>query len=352
MKRLPIFLLLCVMAACIKDAPQNPEADIETFAVDTSDLTGNTFIDQANGKILLYLTPDAYDRGVAPVLTLSHGATVSPASGDSIHFDAPVTYTVTSQSGQTHKSYKVIVVTVGSWDFNFERWGIQSPDGYQYPQAEEGEDESVLLWSSGNPGVALSGVPKEPGGYPTRMAADGYLGTHAAELNTLNGTALSALVGIHLFSGSLFLGNFNSLQAFVQPLKATEFGQPYIGLPGHFTGYYKYTPGPTFQDEKGKAVAGATDSCSIYAVFFNGPDRLDGTNVLTSDKIIAIARLPQGAASADFKRFDLPFRYDTTRTISNNTMVSIVCASSYQGDLYRGAIGSRLVVDSLRILPQ
>lgn len=337
-----------LLQSCIKDAPPDPEADIVTFTIDSSLTTGNVFIDQANRKILLYLKTKAYETGLVPVITVSPGATLSPASGDSIHFDKDIQYTVTSQSKAYQKTYTVQVVSVGNWYFNFENWGQNSTDKYQYPIEPDGS----VIWSSGNPGVALSGVNKDPQSYPLRATTDGYQGSMGADLVTLAGTPLSNLVGIKLFAGSLFLGVFNSQNAFTNPLGATQFGQPFKGRPARFTGYYKYTPGPDFQDKNGNIIPGMSDSCNIYAVLFKGQDRLDGTNVLTSNKIIATAILPEGSAKSNFTRFDIPFQYIPNADLSGDLMLTIVASSSKNGDTYRGAINSHLVVDSLRIINQ
>lgn len=347
MKRLFLFVIALsyCLQSCIKDAPLNPEADIEGFLLDSSATTANAVIDQASRKIYLYLKPEAYLNGVVPVLMVSHGATTLPASGDTIRFDQPVTYTVTSQSHANTKIYTVEVVSTGSWIFNFEKWGEHPDNRYEYPL----EDDGVQLWSSGNPGIALSGVEKKPEAYPTRATSDGYLGSRAAEIITLKGTSISELVGIKIFPGSLFLGDFNSSVAFTNPPAATRFGQPYAGLPQYFTGYYKYMPGTDFQDKAGTVIPGKTDRCAIYAVLFNGPEKLDGTNVNTSERIVARAALADGSAKMDFTRFDIPFQY-TGVAPGNHLMLTIVASSSAEGDQYSGAIGSRLVVDSLRII--
>lgn len=344
-------LSICILLlqGCIKDAPKNPEADIESVVVDPHLLTGNIFIDEINRTITLNLTNEAYESGISPVLTLSRGATVKPVSGTLIKFDddKDIVYDVTSESGENTKRYTVKVVNIGHWDFAFENWKIHPTDKYEYPIEEDG----LQLWSSGNPGVALSGVPARTDAYPTRSTTDGYSGGKAAELITIKGTALSEIIGVRLFAGSLFLGNFNASQALLNPLAATEFGEPYVGLPKSFIGYYKYSAGPDFINKAGQIQQGVKDKCSIYAVLFNGPDRLNATNIMNSDKIIARADLPDGSDKSSFTRFDIPFVYKQNAVISKNLMMAIVTSSSAEGDQYRGAIGSRLVVDSLKIVP-
>lgn len=345
-----IVLLLSLSLGCIKNAPLNPEADIEQFSIDESLLTGNTVIDQTNRKIKLYLTREAYAKGVAPVISVSPGATLYPPSGTLIKpGEGKQQYTVTAENGSNSKTYTVEVSSAGLWTFNFEQWKQNPSDKYEYPV----ENDSLTLWSSGNAGVALSGVPKQSDAYPTRATNDGYLGTKAAELVTIPGTALSAFIHVYLYAGSMFVGNFNTGVVLSDPLAATEFGQPYVGLPLRFTGYYKYAPGTVFQDENQNPVAGKTDQCAIYAVLFQGPERLNGKNINNSEKIIATAKLTDGTARANFTRFDIPFIYKPGWDSSTaNLMLAIVASSSSEGDLYRGAIGSKLIVDSLNIVAQ
>lgn len=347
-----LFTMILLLDSCIKEAPANPEADIESFDVDPSLLTGQTFIDQANHKILLYLTKYAYENGITPTLSLSKNAKVSPASGEKITFNSntQITYTVTAEQATNKKTYTVQVVNVGDWTFRFEKWLQNSIDKYEYPV----ENNLTSIWSSGNPGVALSGVPKEVQAYPTRSTTDGYLGTKGAEMVTIKGTALSGLVGIYLYAGSLFIGNFNTSVVMTAPLEATQFGAPYVGLPDRFTGYYKYAPGAAYQDEHQVIIPDKVDECAVYAVLFEGPERLNGNNINTSDRIIATAKLNDGSAKADFTKFDIPFVYKAgwTPAANQNLMLTIVTSSSKDGDHYKGALGSRLVVDDLSIIPK
>lgn len=342
-----LLLVLMCFAGCIKDEPANPEADIETFVVDAQALTSSTFIDQANAKITLYLTDAAYKKGVAPVITVSKGATVFPASGDSIQFNQPLHYAVTSQSGENTKTYTVIAIhAIKEYAFDFETWGSNSTSKYEFPLEADGSQ----LWSSGNPGAALAGIPKDPQAFPTHSTTDSYHGNKAVEMVTLKGTALTELVGIHIIAGSIFYGNFNSLNAMSKPLEATEFGQPLEGTASRFTGYYKYTPGAQFQDKNGNVVPGAVDSCAIYAIIFKGSQRLNGTNIQTSDRIVARAVLADGSAKANYTRFDIPFAYVPGADLSGDLMIAMVASASYKGGEYAGAIGSKLVIDSLQII--
>lgn len=349
-RKIGILLGLCLLLfiGCVKEEPQNPEADIEKVEIPVNLITADPVIDQSSRRIILYLTEEAYQSGIAPTLFVSSGAVVTPQSGDSIHFDTANSYVVQSASGENRKDYSVSVFSVGSWIFNFENWSENTTSHYQFPIEEDGSQ----LWSSGNPGVAFAGVPQTPESYPTQSTPDGLDNTTAAEMRTLPGTALSEMLGIRLFAGSMFIGNFNLGQAIANPPMATEFGVPYIGRPASFSGYYKYTPGPNFQDADGNIVAGAEDEFALYAVFFRGTERLDGTNVKTSNRLVAMAKLEYEGPQAAFTKFNIPFNYLSDEPLDQNMMVSIVCSSSTDGENYQGAIGSTLVVDSLRIIPQ
>ncbi len=348
------FLLLVLsiscltLSGCIKKKLLNPEADILSFQLDPSDITANTVIDESSRKIFIYLNTDAYQNGVTPVLEITKGAVVSPASGTHIEFDQTVYYTVTSESGANKKTYEIVVVRIGDWSFNFEDWQVNSNDQYEYPV----EPNGIQIWSSANAGAALAGITQSPGSYPTRSTNDGLNGTKGAKMTTLPGTSLSQLLGIHIIPGSIFLGSFNTTNVILNPPTATEFGQPYEEKPARFSGYYKYTPGSVFIDQNGDPVPSETDQCSVYAVFYNGPDRLDGSNIHTSPLVIAKAVLTNGVQTNGFVHFDIPFTFTPGVTIGSNTMLAIVASSSYQGDQYRGAVGSELIIDSLRIIPE
>lgn len=339
---------LALLLACIKDPPLNPEADIEAFAIPEHLKTAEVVIDHNSRRILLFLTKEAFETGLAPQIKTSARARITPLSGDSIHFTMPVNYTVTSEDGHQTRTYDVKVVSVGNWVFNFETWATDSLAHFDYPT----DSQNTGTWSTGNMGAAYAGVPLVAQHFPTQRTTSGLNGTLAAMMITKPGTPLSEIMNVHLLAGSLFTGSFNLTQVLLNPLKATEFGIPYVGKPARFTGYYSYVPGPDFQERSGTIVPGHSDSCSIYAVLFAGPERLDGTNIQNSSRIIARAELPDGTARPNFTRFDLPFTFFRMPDPGEKLLLAIVASSSADGDHYRGAIGSTLIVDSLRIIPE
>lgn len=355
---------LCCIAAsigllqsCIKDAPKNPEADITAFTVPKDQLTGDVFIDQTKRQVRLYLTDTAFKSGIVPSITVSNGAKVFPALGDTLRFDSTgmgiTGYTITPATGGQGKTYTVRVVGTGNWKFGFERWDTVSAEGASWKYVNPLADDGRNVWASGNIGIAITGVT-EINDFPLHISNDAHDGKYAAIMETKPGNALSGWMGIHLFAGSLFMGNFVTDYLLENPLKCTQFGQPYRGMPSRFTGYYKYQPGATFQDKDGKPVPGTTDECSIYAVLYSGTSRLDATNILTSNRVVATAILTDGTAKADWTHFDIPFQNLSGKVVSLNEplMLAIIASSSKDGDHYRGAIGSKLVLDNIEIVKE
>lgn len=343
-----------VLQSCIKEAPVNPEADIESFTIDKAQLTGDVFVDQTKSEIRLYLTEEAYEKGVVPKITVSEGAKISPASGDSIHFSSTGTiqYKVTSASGANSKTYTINVVNTGLWTFNFEKWDTISTEINDGHFLNPFSDDQRNIWSSGNLGIALTGVSNIED-FPMHATTDAYEGKYAAAVETKPGNDVSIFFSkIYLFPGNLFLGNFTTDNLFTNPLMCTQFGQPYKGMPTHFKGYYKYSRGTKFLGKDGKELPGTLDECSVYAVLYTGTTRLDGTNILTSDRIIATAILPDGTPKENWTAFDIPFTRLPGKNVmpGEKLMIAVVASSSKEGDQYRGAVGSRLLLDKLEIV--
>lgn len=110
-KLLPVLILFCVafLSSCEKDKPESSEKKILTFRFESVDPEIGGVIDEAARTITLTDVPYASVSAIAPVITLSDGATVSPESGVEQDFTSPVTYTVTAEDGTT-QAYVVTVI--------------------------------------------------------------------------------------------------------------------------------------------------------------------------------------------------------------------------------------------------
>jgi len=103
-----ILLTFIVLNACKKDEEVTP-GDASMISFKIGDVSG--VINETAKTVAVELAPGADVTALVPVMTLSAGATVAPASGSTVDFTNPVTFTVTDVSGTVTKQY---IVTVSS----------------------------------------------------------------------------------------------------------------------------------------------------------------------------------------------------------------------------------------------
>ena len=367
-------LMMLLNTSCFGEEPDGCEADIETVTLHVS--SPEHFFFQATDSmqtvfstdsvITFAVRSDADVTALSPVLTLSAGATVSPASGSTHDFSAgPVIYTVTSQDGQWKRHYRVSVVptmvtVADTLRFDFEHYELETATRRYYmwhnvlPDGSLGND-----WATANAGYRLSMSTAAPMDYPTTPLAAGYDGA-AVCLMTRDTGPFGRMANKRLAAGNMFLGTFDLRIAMSDHLHATRFGIPFTSRPDRFTGYYTFEPGPTVQDFYGNAIAGRTDSASVYAVFYRNHDALGnevvlyGDNVLSSDLLVAVANLGYVAPTTTWTAWDVKFEYrqeiDPTLLANRGYSLAIVFSSSASGGDFIGAIGSRLCVDKVRLI--
>ncbi len=355
---LPLCALLC---ACFKDEPLNAECDITSAELllddwsqvfyNESDTRAVITADYASSVIKFANTlADADLTAMAPVFTLSEGATIDPASGSVQDFSqGGVEYTVTSASGQWTRTYEVRFTQPSSETyFPFEDYSL-TDDGKYYVWGGD--------WATANPGFSVANGGSDPDEYPTVPDANGVEGA-CVRLTTASTGLWGAAVKKPLAAGNIFLGEFDIFTALVSTLESTHFGVPFNQKPISFQGWYKYSPGATITDKNGDVVDG-TDSAAIYARLYINHDAdgnaftLDGNDVATNPYIIARAEV-ETQITNDWLFFDAPFVYseEIDPALLDRMGYSLVIAacSSVKGNLYEGAIGSTLYVDEMRIV--
>lgn len=380
MKIINLMSVLCIMlstVSCIKKEPLNAECDIVSVTLLGDVLNRRPIIE--NDRVTLIVKNYVNVTELAPEFELTPGAQISPASGTVRDFTDPQTYVVTSQDGEWHKTYTVAVQRNNAINLKYAFEDVRivkSSQGGEYDEFldisinENTHKRDTMVWASGNGGFALTNGTNPPDTYPTYQVDEGYVGK-CAKLVTRTTGAWGAMVNKPLAAGNLFIGKFNITIAVAKPLQATQFGTPFFSVPRYFSGYYKYTPGETYQKFNEKApgkletVPGQKDECNVYAVFYESTadmEYLDGSNVLSDDNpnIIAVARLSdeQRKGAADWTRFHLPFVFRQGKTIEPAKLesgcynIAVVMTSSMEGDYFSGAIGSTLLVDELEITCQ
>ena len=126
-----------------------------------------------------------------------------------------------------------------------------------------------------------------------------------------------------------------------------------------FKGVYKYTPGSPFidgTDKKNPIETEEIDAPSINAVLYEAEDvdgkevTLTGNDINTSEYRVAYATLKDGSAKIDWTPFEQDFEFIKAYDAKKKYKLAIVCSSSKEGDRFRGAANSTLIVDNLEVV--
>lgn len=356
--------------SCIRKEAPNAEADITGCTLPRNVLVQDTIdVDVSYDKslnaypIYIQVKKGTDCSQLAPVFTLTPGATIEPESGSTQDFSSPVRYTVTSEDGQWHRTYSISIeeekVQEIPTTFHFEDTRIEN--GY-YVFYETSENQE-LTWASGNGGFRLAINNADASEYPTTVEEAGYSGK-CAKLVTRTTGSLGAMVGMPIAAGNLFIGKFNLSNALSNPLKATQLGTTFYHKPLKIKGYYKYTPGDKFYANG--SYTNQVDKFDIYAIFYENKDEngesvmLDGTLPVLNyenSNLVALAQFNDTQVYNSWQSFEISFDYDrfqktvdTDRLNAGEYNISIVISSSKDGATFEGAPGSTLWIDELNII--
>ena len=180
------------LTSCFKDEPLNTECDITQvtlhvnepaqFFFQLTDSVKNVLY--TDSTIVISVRSHADVSHLAPQFVITEGATITPAAGEPQDFThGPVTYTVTSQDGQWHRTYRMSVVpttiTVNdTLKIDFEHFDLEPSYNSYYVWFQQLADGSLSAdwWTSGNAGFKFSMGSAKPDEYPTCVLANGYDG--------------------------------------------------------------------------------------------------------------------------------------------------------------------------------
>lgn len=371
-----IFAAACsLLTSCFKDEPLNAECDIEMaylhadnpleMFVKPTDSIATT--NEAARTVIFSVRKGTDLTALAPQFHITEGATISPDNGSTHDFSqGGVSYTVTSEDGSWQKTYNVRFdeKTSAATYFSFENFFLESGKKRYYIWTDKTEDGTDMLnWASGNGGFAIVGGKATPEEYPTAPFDNGYEGK-AVKLTTRSTGETGKIFKMPIAAGNLFTGSFNTNVATKRPLEATHFGDgPYCVVskkPIVLTGYYQYTPGNTITNKAGEVVPGI-DQGDIYAVLFRNtkadgtPFYLDGSNVKTSDQIVALALVgPFDKTEGGWQKFSENFKYidnfDPQVLANGGYSMAVVFTSSTGGAEFVGAVGSELLIDEVKVI--
>ena len=380
-------MLLCAALAgmlcfsCIQAEEPNAEADIEECVILNADgqpdpnIKGNVVV--TNTRVMAQATPYIDLTKLKLEVTLTEGATISPDPSQVLDYSSIQKFTVTSESGEWKKEY---TVTIDTFDlpvkYKFEQSELNESGRYfEFYETVEGKGGIIRqnIWASGNPGFSLTGAGDTPEDYPTVSVANGREGM-GARLETKSTGPFGEMVDMPIAAGNLFIGSFDVANALNDAMKATRFGLAFGKKPVEFKGYYKYKRGEQMTEvdtETGEAkpVEGE-DTFDIYAVLYESEGlekgTLDGNNVLSSDNIIALARVDNSrhvnppdanldavayvpfSVKFDYEKGNTPFDEEKLKAYKYN--LAVVFTSSIQGAAFKGAVGSVLYVDEVEVV--
>lgn len=323
--------------------------------------------------ILFYAKNVSSDRlNIIPTIEVSEGAKIIYngtlyEAGTTMDFSKLQRIKIVSEKDYSEKGLDAtgkeytFLCSVLNFSTDFEAWeqkNITDEENMKYY-------EPIGGWATSNAGVeqlktygALAGYSKDK---PYAVVeVTGNTGK-AAELITIYAKPNSLMASLipTITSGSLFNGLFWTDMS--QTLKSTRFGQPCLQEPKAFTGSYTYTPGETYYNCSDPTKPGIstpdntkTDKPAMNAVLYEVEDyteTLDGTNLLTSDKIVAIASVSDAGKQTSWTGFNVPFIYKDGKMwdASKKYKLAIVCSSSVDGDKFCGAAGSKLCLDDLKV---
>lgn len=199
---------------------------------------------------------------------------------------------------------------------DFENWS-QNYYNVMFPSNFYWENQPTSFWANSNAATTIVND------FCCERTSDCNSGSYAAHLETKSIFGVPAAG--NLFTGTFVADGFNS-----QALRGVSF----TDKPKSIKGYYKYTPA---NYDNGSATV--PDTCAIYAIlsYWDGAQRVE----------IARAEMYSANIASSYTLFDLDFIYYSNTTPDT---VSVVFASSKYGDLFKGGIGSTLLIDDVEFV--
>lgn len=304
--------------------------------------------------IVFYIDDEATVDQIAnlyPVITLPVGAVMTEIPDRPFAGAEAVEFTVTSEDETESNDYTIRYMRANSVAYDFEEW----------------ETKRYLLvswlaptgWATNNEAMAnYSSSYRNTHGWSITRSEDSRSG-YALKLETnesLNPGGLAASQVPGVTAASVYLGDFSALRGIGgDSMQTTHFGVEYAHNPLKVTGYYKYTPGPVFYNNKEIDPSGRADMMAVTAVLFEKSEEnnwLDGSQINdNSDKIVAFGQFTSGEEVTEYKFFEVNFDWKDGRSYDpeQEYMISIVFSSSADGANFNAAPESQLYIDDVKL---
>ncbi len=215
---------------------------------------------------------------------------------------------VTDGSGETSVTTSAIPAIP---NLNFDTWTKSGKNWY--PNA----DASNSYWGTGNEGVTMNLVGKDPNTVPEETL---IVKGKAARM-----VSISVPV-VNFAAGNLFVGSYKTNIS--DPISSVKFGRPFIGRPDQMKGYYLFKPA---------GYNGGNDYCHIYI-------KLENRN---SGVTVGYGEFVNNTQMSAYEPFTIDVKYSSSLPV---THVTVCATSSKDGQSFNGGVGSTLYVDEFEII--
>jgi hypothetical protein len=375
-----LFLIGLMITGCSTKDYFGELSDKEILLFQLEGQSGSTKID--GDKIYVKVTDDLYLTSLTSLsasnIKVSDYATFSPAIGEKQDFTQPVPYTVTAEDG-SQKTYYVIVERGGSNNMQLPNSSFEFWHNAEYGETcyiDIGVDKDNKTWATGNQGAAFAIALGSQAVLPS-LPYEKENGETAALLETQNmGSLAAAFGGKGVAAGNLFAGQFEiGTVTNAHPV----FGSPYTQTPVAFRVDYKYTPAEGLMNGKLNSVEG-NDAMDMYLILEKREGdkvkrlgvawyRSEETQEEWKTQEVAVKYASNGQAPEGVEEYakhvlkyghdgntsathpsDMPEATWGDITTDKPTHILVVFTSSYLGDYFIGAPGSKLIVDNFELI--
>ncbi|MGM0504323.1 MAG: PCMD domain-containing protein [Bacteroidota bacterium] len=345
-KILALFVSACFFFSCSEDESSNAEIEdlsITNFSNEALVLT-DIEINSALNKVYIFfdndLTLQTFPIHLISNIKLSSGAKTNSISNGELNFSSPddVKHILVEAEDGTTKDWYLLLIHQQIQNSDFENWFTNTGmNGREYLEIGNSSEESI--WATANMGTSFYTK------YGTQPIYEGEETFVQIKTETNNQVPITA--------GTLFTGRFDVSKAIANPTnpkKATDFGVPFRHRPEAIQFNLKYQSGESYiqatLNDPGNIFGGFSieeiageDQCSIYAILENR----EGNEVIE----IARAEVQSTTTTDVLTTTTIPFDYTTN---DSPTHITVVFTSSKDGDQWRGAVGSKLIVDKLEMI--
>jgi hypothetical protein len=347
MKNMIIALFLISLLSCKDDDPILDAYELLGFEVEA---TGEfdpykTYIDTASNQILVFssanLDLNSFPLSLIPVVTVSPGASVSPSSGSAVVFDDPedfVIYTITAQDGLGSDEYIFTIRDNQIPNAGFENWFDEIGMNAQ-PFLQPGKYSESTVWATTNMGTSIYSI------YGTTPFQNGN--------NKMTKIETVETVAIPIVAGAMYLGEFDLDAAIADPgnpVAAAKLGIPFFAKPTAIQFKYSYKSGDQLIQAAIKDPRNLFGGFDIYNL--EGTDKFGINAILekrTGDMVTIIAQAVfESDQEVDIMtelKMELQYLSD-----DDPTHFHISFSPSVEGGMFKGASGSTLIIDELKMI--